>query len=259
MAGCTRRRTTPSTVAVPAVGEAQRAAGPKRRDEAGGGDGAGPAAHPATVGERRRQRRGEHRDEAQTGAAGQRGELDHVVGYRPAVADQVPREAGEQAATQPFGDDPGGGQAKDARDTRPAQPRRQCSEPGGDAEHRPGAEHREGNQRREPLGLDQHGVSEPVEPAGEVADAEPPAGGEGGAARRRGVDQPDQTDEGDDEQRQDVERRQGERRQGAEQGGRGPAAPADESGDACLVADHRYAAVSGVIREEPVRCGCANA
>ncbi len=104
-------------------------------------------------------------------------------------------------------------------------------------------------------------MREPIQTAREVAEAKPEAGGEGVAPRARGVNQPDQSGEGDDEQGQGMHRRQPRRRRRAEERRHRRRAPAGEGAEPRLQLRHD-SAIRAVVREPRAaraRDGCAGA
>ena len=108
-------------------------------------------------------------------------------------------------------------------------------------------DHRHRHEPAEDVGFDEERLADPPEAGEEIAEAEPPADGEGGqeAAHAavpcvgdRPVDQPDEDREGDPEQREGEERRLRQRRNRAGREGYAAAAPPPGQDDRICKAIH---------------------
>ena len=158
-----------------------------------------------------------------------------------AVADRVPRKAGEQDATQPLGSSEGSRERGDAADVgRPGEPRRSAGRAIEQRQECRQGGHRERNRPGEAFGLDQQCVAHPPQAGNEIAEAEPPAD----RKRRQGplpqrsvgfgrcpVKQPDQHRKRDETGGEKVERRLGQHCNCAGQERRQRAPPAPQQND----------------------------
>ena len=136
------------------------------------------------------------------------------------MADGIPRETGEDEGADPFEECERRGERGDAAEVvGPEQARHGGGQPIEDRQQR--RQQHDGDRQRpgEFVGVDQNRTAHPPQPADEIAEAEPPADGEGGpqAAQqpRRAfdggaVEQPDQDRKGDEADREEIERRQRE-------------------------------------------------
>ena len=130
-------------------------------------------------------------------------QTDHGCGLRKRrhggkrLTEAVPREAGQHVPAQPFGDGHRRSESENTRRTgRPKKSCEQRSQAGEQGEPGGNRDHREGQEPAELVSLDEQRHSDPVEAGEEVAESEPPAGGECGAqagtACTGPVDQPNE-------------------------------------------------------------------
>ena len=104
------------------------------------------------------------------------------------VAERVPGKSGEQMAAQPFRAGERGGERQYARrPAHPDQPRRGDAQGGVEREIGRQSGDRDRQQPAEGLGIDQKGVTDPVEAGEKIAEAEAPAGDCRGPWRRSSV------------------------------------------------------------------------
>jgi len=154
------------------------------------------------------------------------GGLYHGRGERPDRADQVPWKAGESPGAQPFGQQPGRCQHQDPAPAAGAgKPDQEQGKAGEQRKAAGQSSDRRHDQDGMGFGIDQEGDADPVEPGGEVSEAEGPAQQKGGPATIGAVQEPEQADEGGHEGGDQMQRRQRRHRQGAEQGRQHQAPP----------------------------------
>ena len=139
------------------------------------------------------------------------------------VADGIPGKTGEQEAAQPFRQAKAEGKGGDAADiVAPQQPGDHCRKAIEKGERERNADHREGQGPGKTVGLDQKRRADPPQAGKEIAEAEPPADGEGrpqtpeqtvGGFAGRAVEQPDQQRKRDETDGEEIVRRLGKNRQ----------------------------------------------
>ena len=186
-----------------------------------GDAGPGAARRGVAVGQGGRQRSDQHRHQRQTVNAEERHALQNRQHPDPAIADQVPREAGEDMAAQPFPQAPAGGEQQ-----RPRQPGAEAAaaqqveaQGGAAAEHRQQDRQADRRQRQGPpesFDVGEQRSADPVESQQVMAEAEEPADREGALFRPDAVQQPDQPGKRHQQHRQQIGRRQRQRGESAQ-------------------------------------------